>query len=182
MLKFFCDNCGNECKENSAAAHRFAELIGPLGLEMVLVHGQEILPGHHICDECLPELLLRAASTFQSAKAVVRLNDANANAKKYLDLKSQLENELASVAKQEQAASLKQEEAEKLMAEADLQRQADADKISSVTAQLEALTTQFNTALRIKSGQKKQLEADIRDNSEYIQNIERRERIRMGDK
>jgi len=186
MQKFFCDKCGEECTSKAASARKFEKLAKildgetPLGLEVTPTYGGAIGTGGHICDECIPELLLLAAKTFKDSGAVAKQELIHADAKNHIAMKRILERQLDMANKRERSAELQLTEAAKCIADAEAQKIQDAERITALSAELTALQNKFNTMARIKAAAEKQLEEDIKNDPEYVQSVERRERLRIS--
>ncbi len=184
MFKSFCDKCGNECADGKAASHRFDDLVKgaghKLGLSVTFTCDNEIGPKNHLCDECLPELLLAAAMTFDHSGAVTKLLSTSSEAKRFMATKQQIERRLEAVAKKEQGLDAALAEAQ---AQVDaIKRQNDQYKshIDLLNTQIQSLTLKNADILRQRKAQREQLEIDKLENPEYLERVDRRERLRAG--
>ena len=91
MFKSLCDNCGEPA---TIVSKRFDKLTNQLGLEVVLLHENVISGDHHICERCLPELLLTAAKSFTRGMYLFKQEgkvDYSKHEKRYRDWETLLE-------------------------------------------------------------------------------------------
>jgi len=184
MLKYFCDRCGEQCSSTDSSARSFDKLATSkdnfaLGLEVTpTLKGER--GGSLICRECVPDLLILAAKTFTDSGVVAKQELMQADAKNHTAMKRILEQQLNVANKREKAAEQQILEAAQCIASAEEQKLADAEKIKVLEAQVTALQSKLDTAVRIKQAADKQLAEDVKGNPDYINAVERRERIRMG--
>lgn len=57
MFKYQCDICGLSCEP--LATRRWENLIGELGLEVVILEGDKPVGDKHVCDDCLCQMFWR---------------------------------------------------------------------------------------------------------------------------
>ena len=180
MLKPFCDVCGTECDVNASGARAFDVLSGRVGVQVIPTFDGVQSPTNHVCINCIPNLLLAAAKTFEMASAVVELRVNSANASALDSFKRQLETKFADLAKLEKIANDQMKEAEVQIADA-------KDEKASYAEKLKVLEAQIQTAKNLTVEQRKRMLAastqaliDLNDDPEAVESINKRERLRAS--
>jgi hypothetical protein len=177
MLKAFCDSCGEPA---TAPSKRFEKLEGRLGLEAVLLFDGTNTPGHHICDECFPKLLLEAAKSFPDAKIITRYKTALVGSIDYSKLRKDLVERAALISKREKELDTKIIECGDAIKACEEKSTAGIQQIAVLDAQLAALNSSFEARVRREVAAQVQARIDAQDNPEYVNRVGRREALRAS--
>lgn len=183
MIKFFCDKCGGECNEAGSGTRRFEELAAsgsgkPLGFEITPTNDGVISQHNHLCNECVPELLIIAAKTFKRAAVITKQSELGSDAERFSALKETLHNQTLAASKKEKAAEEKIAAAELSIAQAQQQSKIDGETIAILHAQVSTLKMKFLSLEQRKAAAAIQDKIDRKESPEYIARVEKRERLR----
>lgn len=183
MLKAFCDKCGEACGSENSSAKNFGSLLKgknvSVGLEVSPLYDGLKSGAGHICDECMPDLLFKAARTFSKAKCVAAFEESIENGASFITLKSDLDAQLAAVVKREKLAEAKLREAKEYISEADKQRKSDAERLNVLAAQIKNIQSVAETRNRQAAAAEAQNKIDHKENPEYVDRVKSRARIGM---
>lgn len=180
MLKSFCDVCGNECDVSSSGAKVFENLIDKVGLQFLPVFDGVPSPTNHVCPDCTPNLLLKAAKTFEQAPLIIQLRANAEQAVVFSSNAKQLEKKLAELAELEKNADERMKEAEAQIADAKAEKASYVEKFKVLEAQIitkQNLTVDYRKQLLAAS---KQALIDLNDDPEAVESINKRERLRAS--
>jgi hypothetical protein len=163
MIKTFCDNCGEEA---SVSAQRFEGLSQGLtgfdvGLEVLLLVEKGTGPDHHICDECMPSLLIKAAKTFHTAVVVQEQFGAINRGFEAERKNKQLDAREAKLAQRENAVKAKE---------------AELREVGSLRSRVAQLTDGMEERVRKEVAARLQSKTDLEDNPQ----LGRRVRLPIG--
>jgi len=177
MIKFFCNKCGAECTSHNSAVRTFSGLADAVGLDVVpTLNGVQGAEGH-VCEDCVPELLLIAAKQYPNfdtaAKQTLLIKEVTSTNK----LGKALERRIEAADEREQAAKEKIAEAEKRIALADQQQREDTKTIEMLQAQVGALRAKLETAETMRLASAKQY---AEENPAYLASMARRENLRTS--
>ena len=177
MLKPFCDVCG---EPGNFTTKRFPRLAANLGLDVTILFENAVGSNHHVCSECLPEMLLGAAKTFEEAKVIVKEKTALVDAVDYSNVKRKLAERTAILDTKERELWARLTDHNNELASIKKRAEDDANEIKVLKAQVETLKNSFETKVRQEIASRIQALSDEKEDPEYAARVKRRESIRAS--
>lgn len=179
MFKAFCDRCEAEC-DKASNTRQFDKLKQRFGLQIIPLHGNTIAPDRHVCDSCVAELLLEAATRYPKVKAIVDLNDSLNDALDYRRLKSSLEVKERNLVSELGEVTQILNEAKSALEQVKTIPSVEKEKIMLLEATISTLESKITDRVKREEAAKAQQEADEKEYPEYGERVSKRERIRAS--
>ena len=178
MIKLFCDGCGSP---GDITARNFVG-IKALGIDVTLTVGGARKPDHHVCIECLANLLGAALKSLPGTAAATEIREAMAAFNQKSVEKRRIAQRETELAEREAAVAERTAECERETAAAKQQAKHDAERIALLSTQLRTLQAQGSLKQRQAAAQAAQEEIDRRDSPEYVAAVQTRETRRAQGK
>lgn len=178
MFRAFCDHCKSECDPKNSSTRHFERVKGSIGLEIIPLYAGVVAKDCHICDDCVALILIEGASRYTKSKAVVELFDAKNKAFQFERMNSSLEEARTSLDSEKKEITSLIEEAKACIDEAKALPSVEKEKIKLLEATIASLEARAEARIKRDAGAEAQLTSDEREYPEYVEKVNRRERIR----
>jgi hypothetical protein len=171
MIKTFCDRCDNPAETVS----RIFTTDEAIQLEVIARSPQKAFQTH-ICDNCLADLMIAAVETFQHTKTVASYHAAITTAAALEHAQGdivQLQNDKADLIKRASKAVDEVRDLEVKLVKAN-------EQVVLLTDEARKAKVDASKFIKTKEAEIRQRIEDEKNDPEYVQAVERRERIRSG--
>lgn len=182
MLDYLCDSCGARCKPSKCGTRSFSSILSKnsMGFDTTPTKSGVVDQNNFLCDECFASALVLAAKSLFNTSEGKRLNDFDLLIQKLAKSEKELSDKVEKVETASAEAEAKLQKAQQFVEDSKSALEAADAKIAYMEAQVKAYKLKAEATLRQRANEEKQLEIDKRENPEFVERVERRERLRAS--